>query len=157
MVIPMVEVRHLDYFVAVVEQGSLRGAAQKLGVTQPALTKAIRRLEDSFGVPLFDRQARGMALTAYGTALLRHARDLQTSTQAAWDEITALRSGVAGLVKVGAGPSWQDSVLPEAIRELRVHRPGVRVQVFGASDDQLKTMLQGGAVDLVLAAVPDTP
>lgn len=153
----MVEVRHLDYFVAVVEQGSLRAAAEKLGVTQPALTKAVRRLEDSFGVPLFDRQARGMTLTAYGTALLRHARDLQTSAQAAWDELAALRSGVAGLVKIGAGPSWQDSILAGAISELRALRSGVRVQVFGGSDDQLKAMLQHGAVDFILAAVPDTP
>jgi DNA-binding transcriptional LysR family regulator len=99
-----VELRNLEYFLAVVEHGSLRAAAQQLGVTQPALTKAVRRLEDSFGVLLFERRARGVALTTYGSALVRHARDLRSSVRAAWDELGALRTGSAGLVRVGRAP-----------------------------------------------------
>jgi DNA-binding transcriptional LysR family regulator len=152
-----VELRNLEYFLAVVEHGSLRAAAQQLGVTQPALTKAVRRLEDSFGVLLFERRARGVALTTYGSALVRHARDLRSSVRAAWDELGALRTGSAGLVRVGAGPSWQDTILPEAIASLRADRPGVRVQAVGGSDHEVKAQLKGGGLDLVLAAVPDTP
>ena len=135
----------------------MRAAAQELGVTQPALTKAIRRLEDSFGAPLFDRRARGVAPTVYGTALLRHAKDVKAALQAAQEEVDALRSGGAGLVKIGAGPSWQDAVLPDAIAELRANRPGVRIHVTGGGDDQLKEQLKSGALDFVLAAVPETP
>jgi DNA-binding transcriptional LysR family regulator len=153
----MFDLRTVDYFLTAVSRGSLRAAAQDLGVTQPALTKAIRRLEDSFGAPLFDRKARGVTPTIYGTALLRHAREVKAAMAAACDEIDALRTGSAGLVKVGAGPSWQDSVLPEAIAELRATRPGVRVHVTGGGDDQLKEQLKSGALDFVLAAVPETP
>ncbi len=152
----MFDLRTVDYFLMAVARGSLRAAAQDLGVTQPALTKAIRRLEDSFGVPLFDRQARGVTPTVYGTAILRHAKDVKAALGAAWDEVEALRTGGAGLVKIGAGPSWQDAVLPEAIAELRTVRPGVRVHVTGSNDDQLKEQLKSGALDFVLAAVPET-
>jgi DNA-binding transcriptional LysR family regulator len=153
----MFDLRTIDYFLTAVSRGSLRAAAQDLGVTQPALTKAIRRLEDSFGAPLFDRKARGVAPTVYGTALLRHAREVKAAMGAAWDEVQALRTGSAGLVKIGAGPSWQDAVLPDAIADLRIIHPGVRVHVTGGGDDQLKDQLKGGALDFVLAAVPETP
>lgn len=152
----MIDLRTLDYFLAAVARRSLREAARQLGITQPALTKAIRRLEDSFGVPLFDRQARGVSPTVYGTALLRHAGDVKAALGAASEEIEALRTGSAGLVKVGAGPSWQDAVLPEAIIELRAGNPRIRVHVTGGGDDQLKGQLKSGALDLVLAAVPET-
>jgi DNA-binding transcriptional LysR family regulator len=56
----MIDLRTLEYFLVAAGRRSLRAAAQDLGITQPALTKAIRRLEESFGVPLFDRQARGV-------------------------------------------------------------------------------------------------
>lgn len=153
----MLDLRTLDYFLTAVARRSLRAAARQLGVTQPALTKAIRRLEESLGVPLFDRQARGVSPTVYGTALLRHARDVKAAFGAAREEIEALRTGSAGLVKVGAGPSWQDAVLPEAISDLRTGNPRIRVHVTGGGDDQLKEQLKSGVLDLVLAAVPETP
>ena len=153
----MFDWRTVDYFLATVARGSLRAAARDLGVTQPALTKAIRRLEDSFGAPLFDRQVRGVTPTVYGTAVLRHAKDVKAALRAAQEEVEALRTGSAGLVKIGAGPSWQDAVLPEAIGELRKSRPNVRVHVMGGGDDQLKEHLKSGALDFVLAVVPETP
>lgn len=153
----MFELRTIDYFLAAVARRSLRAAAQDLGVTQPALTKAIRRLEDTVGAPLFERQARGVRPTAYGVALLRHAKDVQSAVRAAREELDALRTGSAGLVNIGAGPSWQDAVLPGAIAELRRTRPGVRIHVIGGGDDQLKEQLKSGSLDFVLAAVPETP
>ena len=66
----MFDLRTVDYFFTAVSRGSLRAAAQDLGVTQPALTKAIRTAwRNSFGAPLFDRKARGVTPTVYGTAV----------------------------------------------------------------------------------------
>lgn len=152
----MFELRTIDYFLAVVARRSMRAAAQDLGVTQPALTKAIRRLEDSFGAPLFERQARGVTPTAYGAAVLRHAKDVKAALGAAYDEVAALKSGSEGLIKIGAGPSWQETVLPDAIADLRTVRPGIRVHITGGGDDQLKEQLKSGSLDFVLAAVPET-
>ena len=151
------EFRNLDYFLRVVDAGSLRGAAHGLQVTQPALTKAVRRLEDSLGVPLFTRQARGVTLTIYGESLLRHARELKRSQEIARDEIDALRTGVSGLIRIGIGPSWQEAIVPDAITELCATRPGVRVHVAGGGDDSLKALLKAGTLDMVIAAVPETP
>ncbi len=152
----MFELRTIDYFLAVVARRSMRAAALDLGITQPALTKAIRRLEDSFGAPLFERQARGVTPTAYGVAVLRHAKDVKAALGTALEEVAALKSGSEGLIRIGAGPSWQETILPEAIAELRSVRPRIRLHITGGGDDQLKEQLKSGALDFVLAAVPET-
>ena len=151
------EIRAVDYFLAVAEHGSLRAAAQALGITQPALTKAVRRIEDLAGARLFDRTARGVRPTVYGEAMLRHARNLRVSLRASRVEITALKAGAAGVVRIGAGPSWERVILPDAITEFRTRRPGVRIHVLGGPDDALKLRLRDGALDLVLAATQDAP
>jgi DNA-binding transcriptional LysR family regulator len=152
-----VDLRALEYFAAVAERGTVRGAAARLGTSQPALTKAIRRLEDEMGVVLFDRQARGMTPTAYGRTLLRHARNLQGSLKEAREEIAALRAGIAGRIRIGAGPSWERAVLPQAITCFTGAQPGVQIHVLGGADDALKAQLRAGDLDFVLAATPDAP
>ncbi|HUB49634.1 MAG TPA: LysR family transcriptional regulator [Acetobacteraceae bacterium] len=151
------DIRAVDYMLAVAEHGSLRAAAQAVGVTQPALTKAIRRIEDEAGAPLFHRTARGVHPTVYGEAMLRHARNLRVSLRSATVEIAALKAGTAGVVRIGAGPSWERAILPEAIAAFRAHRPDVRILVLGGTDDFLKLRLRDGLLDLVLAATPDAP
>lgn len=151
------DLRAIAYFAAVAEAGTVRGAAARLGISQPALTKAIRRLEDEVGVVLFDRQARGVTLTAYGRTLLRHARNLQASHKEAREEIAALRAGIAGRVRMGAGPSWERIVLPDAIACFTRRQPGVQIHVLGGADDALKAQLRAGDLDFVLAATPDAP
>ncbi|HEY1931941.1 MAG TPA: LysR family transcriptional regulator [Acetobacteraceae bacterium] len=151
------DIRAVDYLLAVGEHRSLRAAAQALGITQPALTKAVRRIEDENGVPLFHRSARGVRPTVYGEAMLRHARNLRVSLRASKVEIAALKSGATGVVRIGAGPSWERAVLPEALAAFRAHRPEVRIHVLGGTDDFLKEHLRNGVLDLVLAATPDAP
>jgi DNA-binding transcriptional LysR family regulator len=149
------ELRNIEYFLAVAAEGSMRAAAKKLGLTQPALTKAMRRLEDEAGVSLFDRRSRGVSLTVYGQCFLRHARNIRAGMADAECEIQALRNGTSGLVRVGAGPSWQTRVLPEAIARFRHSRPDVQLRVLGGTDDVLKAELRGGTLDLVVAAMPE--
>ena len=149
------ELRNIEYFLAVAAEGSMRAAAKKLGVTQPALTKAMHRLESETGVTLFDRRSRGVSLTVYGESFRRHARTIRAGMAEAESEIRALRDGTSGLVRLGAGPSWQGRVIPDAIRRFRNDRPGVRLQVIGGTDDVLKAELRAGHLDLVVAAVPE--
>ncbi len=149
------ELRTIEYFSTVASEGSMRGAAKKLGLSQPALTKAMRRLEDEIGVNLFDRRSHGVVLTVFGECFLRHARTLRAGMTEAASEIAALRDGTTGLVRIGAGPSWQSRVIPDAIRRFRDLRPGVRLQIVGGIDHALKAQLRAGALDMVVAAVPD--
>ena len=148
------ELRDIEYFVAIASERSMRAAALKLGLTQPALTKAIRRLEDSVGVPLFDRGARGVSLTVYGDALLRHARTLKAGMAEVASELEALKDGTAGLVRIGAGPRWQQWVLPEAIRRFRETHPNVQLAILGGTDDVIKEQLSEGALDFIIASIP---
>jgi LysR family transcriptional regulator of gallate degradation len=151
------DLRSVAYFAAVAERGTMRGAAAQLGISQPALTKAIRRLEDEVGAVLFDRQPRGVALTGYGHTLLRHARNVQASLKEAHQEMAALRAGIAGRIRIGAGPSWERGVLPQAITRFTAAQPRVQIHVLGGADDALKAQLRTGDLDFVLAAIPDAP
>ena len=145
--------RVAEYLIEVAKSGSLRGAADRLGVTQPTLTKAMRRLEDEVRAPLFTRTARGVTLTVYGEAVLRHARAIRASVKEAHEEVAALKQGLGGRVRIGAGPSWQRSVLPEAVEAFRAEWPRVHLEIAGGMDDQLKARLRAGDLDIVLAAM----
>ncbi|MGP1397711.1 MAG: LysR family transcriptional regulator [Inquilinaceae bacterium] len=149
------ELRTIAYFLTVAEEGSLRAAARKLGLTQPALSKAVRRLEDEIGASLFDRRARGVELTVYGRSFHRHAQALHANMTDAQSEMNALRRGTAGLVRLGAGPSFLARIVPDALRTFRRRHPDVVVQVSGGLDDALKASLRAGRLDLVFAALPD--
>ena len=149
------ELRDIDYFLAVSSERSMRAAATRLGLTQPALSKAIRRLEDEVGAVLLDRDARGVALTVYGRSFLRHARSLQAGMTEASSEIRALAAGTAGLVRLGAGPRWQQWLLPEAIRRFRSAHPDVQLLVTGGTDDVLKEQLSAGELDFIVASIPE--
>ncbi|WP_333834745.1 LysR family transcriptional regulator [Rubrimonas sp.] len=149
------DLRAIDHFLAITEHGSLRAAAESRGVSQPALSKAVKRLEDEFRAPLLDRKARGVVPTPFGEALIRHARHLRANIRDAEEEIAALRLGIGGQVRIGAGPSWLGDLLPAAIARFRTVRPDIRIQVRSGMDETLKAQLRNGALDLVLAAISD--
>lgn len=146
--------RAAEFLIVVARSESLRVAADILGVSQPTLTKAMRRLEDEIGASVLHRTSRGVSLTVYGEAVLRHAHAIQASVSEAREEVAALKQGLGGRVRIGAGPSWQRSVLPEAMEMFRQEWPRVRLEVFGGMDDRLKTLLRAGELDIVLAAMP---
>jgi DNA-binding transcriptional LysR family regulator len=96
-----------------------------------------------------------VALTDYGLIFLRHARALRASYADAIVELRALRAGTAGMVRIGAGPSWHGTLLPRAIDIFRGSRPAVRLAIQHGVDGTLKAQLRRGDLDLVLAAVPE--
>jgi DNA-binding transcriptional LysR family regulator len=102
---------------------------------------------------LFERGARGVRATVAGEAFLRHARNLRATLREASRELDALQRGMAGHVRIGAGPSWQGTLLPEAIAAFRLTHAQVRIQVVGGMDAELKARLRAGELDFVLAAV----
>jgi DNA-binding transcriptional LysR family regulator len=149
------ELRQLLQVLATSEHRSIGKAAQHLGLSQPALTKSIKRLERELGVTLFEREPRGVTTTEFGRILLRHAKLMQIELDQVKGEIDALKGGHAGSVVVGAGPSWLSRFLPLAVSRLLAKRPGVRVEVTGGFDDLLIRGLRQGDFDLVVAALPE--
>ena len=145
----------LRYFNAVARHGSFSAAARALGVTQPGLTKAVRRLEGALECSLFVRLPRGVALTEQGRALLRHASQLDVQLQDAREEVRALARGAVGVLRIGAGPSWLSRALPRIVAELAAQYPGLSFQVEGGFNRGLTEALRAGDLHLVVSALPD--
>lgn len=149
------DLSQLRYFDAVARHGSFSAAARALGITQPGLTKAVRRLEASLDCNLFRRLARGVALTEQGEALLRHANQLNVQLLDAREEVRALSRGAIGCIRIGAGPSWLTSALPGIVAKMAADYPGLTFRVLGGFKGNLIELLRSGDLDLVVSALPD--
>lgn len=144
------DARQLSAFLAIVDHGSLGRAAEALHITQPALSRTIKRLETQLGAALFDRYSKGMALGAIGQALLPHARLLQREAAHAEEEIRAMRGLAKGTIRVGAIGSVASLVLPLAIGRVLQHWPQLQVQVLEGVWDRLADALVRHEIDLAL-------
>lgn len=148
------DLRRLEHLRRAAEAGSLSAAAAQLGLSQPALTKSVRLLEDEVGVPLLERRARGVVSTRYGEALLRRTHRVGALLEDALREIAALRGDAEDEVAIGAGPTWLREALPEVIADAIRDRPGLRVRVEAGFDDGLLRSLRTGSLDAVVAELP---
>ncbi|MFZ4285244.1 LysR family transcriptional regulator [Variovorax sp. HJSM1_2] len=143
----------LRCFLAVLEHRTLTAAASALCITQPALSKSIRRLEEELGVPLFERTPGGMVVTSYGIALAHRARLMELESQRAHAELALLRGGGVGTVTIGIGPLWSVYGLPEVIAELTQAHPSLRIRVVPGVLNTLLPQLLRGELDMVCAAL----
>ncbi len=147
----------LRQFLAVTKAGSISAGAQALAISQPAVSKAIHRLEQELGVALFARRARGIVLTRFGETLLRHAKLIETEWNFAQSELGAFRSGRTGHLRLGAGLYFGAALLPPAIAQLHARFPHLRVDLqIGANPQTLPSLLSGD-LDIVVARLPSSP
>jgi len=151
------DLRQLNAFVAIVSVGSLGRAADALHVTQPALSRTVRRLEQQIGSPLFERHSKGMQLTAIGNALLPHATLLLREAENATEEISAMRGLARGTIRVGAVGAIASLILPLAIEGVLKAWPQLTVSVIEGVWDRLAEGLVKHEIDLALSATAETP
>lgn len=142
-------------FLAVAATGSVSAAAGSLGVSQPALTKSIRRLESHYGLALFERRARGMALTPFGETLLAHAKLIDAQCRFADAEMQAFTKGATGRLRIGAGPFWGATVMPLAIVRLQQQLPNLEIELDVGVNTVIHPRLFAGDLDIVVCALPD--
>lgn len=147
--------RDLKYFETIAELGHLRQAAEKLGRTQPALTKAIQRLEEAFGSALFERKGRGLQLTAVGEVLQARARLLRATTEEAMREVSDYARGNAGHVRIGSGPIAADRVLPEICNLMLAEARDTTIDITIAPSLALRERLRAGDLDLLIGLMPE--
>lgn len=145
------DLRDLRYFETIAETGHVGRAAKKLFRTQPALTGAVRRLEETLGTALFERAGRGIRLTAAGAALQARARALRIASEDAVREITELGQGLAGLIRIGTVPTVARFLLPPLCREYLKEAPGVTFKTVIGHNDVLRTALKAGELDVVVS------
>ena len=145
----------LRYFVAVAEEGHVGRAAQRLGVSQPALTKGVQRLEHGLDVELFERGPKGMALTRVGTVFFERARHLCLGLDEAVQEVSDLHLGSIGTIRVGVSPIFADRLVAETFALLLRQRPGARARLAISLNDTLLASLRLGDLDLSINALDD--
>jgi len=146
--------RDLRYFEVAAQTENLGRAAETIARSQPALTKAIRRLEQTVGGPLFEKAGRGVRLTPIGQVLLEEARQLRVSAAEALRHVADFSQGVAGLVRIGSGTVSVGALLPQVCRLLLAQAPKAQVSIeVGASFDLLEQLRQK-QLDLVVGLLP---
>src|SRR5262245_34426830 len=122
------ELRHVRYFVAVAEEENVSRAALKLNVSQPALSRQIRDLEDELGFPLLERSAKSVRLTEAGRTFLIEARAVLQRAEDAVKAARAVATG-GGDLHVGYAPSLTARILPQTLRAFQATHPGLRVRL----------------------------
>jgi molybdate transport repressor ModE-like protein len=152
-----VELRHLVALRAVAQEQSFKGAAQRLGYSQSAVSQQIAMLERLVGQTLLERSTGGRAvsLTAAGSLLLKHAEAISARITTAKAEMDALAIGRTGVVRVGAFQTAGAKILPETLKLLLAQRPGVSVDLRESiSDLEHLEQLERGLLDLIFAVLP---
>lgn len=150
-----VSLRQLQIFRAVAELGSFSAAAERLHLSQPALSSAVRKLEDGLGARLFDRTTRQVVLTAEGEELTRLGTRLIDEFEAVAADLQDYLAQRRGRVVVAALPSLAAVTLPPALARFKADHPGVSVIIRDTLHDQIQELVESGAADFGLTVAPD--
>jgi DNA-binding transcriptional LysR family regulator len=150
------ETRDMTYVLAVDEHRGIGRAAEALGLTQPALSKAIQRVENALGVPLFDRGPTGMSATLAGQAFIRRATRIRLEYEDALKEVQGIRSGEHGLLRIGSSPSVPPDLIVTAGRRLLRERPVARLRLSRRFAGDLIEMVAAGQLDLAVVPLPES-
>jgi len=145
----------LNALVAAIEEGSLRSAARRAGVSQPALTKMIRELEIELETTLLTRSSRGVTPTAQGKVLYERAVKAQRELRSAVDEINQMDGRLIGELRVGAVPLAVMLLVPETLRTFVQEFPDIRLRVAEELYVAQLHKLRSGEVDITIGGIPD--
>ncbi|WLR92631.1 pca operon transcription factor PcaQ [Shinella zoogloeoides] len=150
MIDSRIKFRHLQTFVEVARQKSVMKAAELLHVSQPAVTKTIRELEEVLGVAVFERDGRGIRITRYGEVFLKHAGATLTALRQGFDSISQALSGDAPPIRIGALPTVSTRIMPRAMMLFLQEGTGARIKIVTGENAVLLEQLRVGDLDLVV-------
>ena len=147
-------IRQLEILVAAADAGTFSAASARLGISQPALSETIRRLETETGLRLFDRTTRSLELTADGRHAVAVAREVVRDFQVSLGSIADRSKGRRGRVTLAALPSVACAILPDAVRRFRKEFGGVDVTVHDVLHERAVAFVADGLADLALTTRP---
>ena len=142
------ELRHLRYFIGVAEEENVSRAALKLHVSQPALSRQIRDLEDELGFLLLERSAKSVRLTEAGRAFLTEARAVLQRAEEAVKAARAIATGARDELHIGYAPSLTARILPATLRAFQAELPHVRVRLHDYSTEEMLAGLREGKLQI---------
>lgn len=144
------ETRHIHLIRTIAIHSSISAAARQLGMSQPALTKILTRVEDQIGGRLFERRVRGVAITKSGQLFLDRMDRIDREMRFLMADVKSVETGLSGRVGVGIGQFWIGHIVPRVVSRLRHEAPEVQVQILTGTRDQLLELLHRGEIDLML-------
>ena len=155
--ISTIDAEALQLIAEIAEAGSLSAAARRAGLTQPALTKQLARIERALGVPLFVRSIRGVQPTDYGQALMPRARTVRAQLRQAAEDLAQLRGQREGRVTIAISHLATIALLPRVIAGFREQWPAVTLRVVSPAFPYRLGGLREGAPDFAIAQLPAQP
>ena len=144
------EIKDMQAFYAVVQEGNISHAALRLDVAQPALSRQMKRLEEGLGVQLFERGSRRIRLTEAGSRLYARVEHILSMVDGTVREITEIGSGLAGTIRLGTVTSSGALLLPELMREFHQRVPQVTFQIWEAEGTRVLEMLDSRVIEIGL-------
>lgn len=143
------DIREMEYFVAIAQHKNLTHAAAQLYVSQPALTKYIQRLEEELGLTLFEKIGKQLELTYAGTRYLHYVNQFLSVNHNLENELMEIKKAHTGLLRVGMPPFRFSFVLPAVLPEFKKKYPHVELELVEESSARLDELLLEGKLDLV--------
>lgn len=147
---PEFDVQTLRVVKAIGDEGSITGAADALGLSQPAVSQQMKRLEQRLGIAVVERVGRRVRLTEAGRILARHAPAVTTALDAASEELDELRGLKVGRVRLVGFPSASPSVIPRLLADLALHHPGVSLTYVEAEPPEAVAAVREDRADIAL-------
>ncbi len=147
------ETQQLRHLLAAVETGNLLKAAEKSFISQSGLSRSIKRLEDTLGVPLLIRGPKGVEPTVYGVSVLRRARLILNEINNCRGEVRAIEEARVGEVKLGITQNYGDYLVPELIASIRRDRPGMRFIIVADGFLELLDLVRTETIDFAFGLI----
>lgn len=151
------ELRDIEYFAVVAQHRHVGRAADSLEMSQSALSKSLRRIENSIGAKIVKRTPKGVDLTSVGTALLSHMRRLQVAKDDVAREVSDLIQGRAGDVRIGISNGFAEDLVGKAGGVLLKEAAKVKLSIKIVTTDGLLSDLRNGEFDLAVSSIPASP
>ena len=142
------EIKDMRAFYAIVEEGNISHAAQRLDIAQPALSRQMKRLETALGVQLFERGSRRIRLTDAGRVMYARVEHILGMVDGTVREITEIGSGVAGSIRLGTITTSGAMLLPELISEVHSRYPNVTYQIWEAEGARILELLDNRVIEI---------
>jgi len=147
----------LELFLKIVDTGSVSGAGRQANLTQPAVSRSLKLLEEEVGADLFDRQGRGLLLTAAGRALIPCARQLVRDSERARLQVQRAAVDAYFDLRVGTVDSLGTHVLPRCLASLQAEHPDLKLKLWMSRTQNLLERVERGALDLAFVAYSGPP
>jgi DNA-binding transcriptional LysR family regulator len=153
----MIDIKDIEAFLAILDEGSISKAAEKLGITQPALSLKLKKMEADLGVPLFQRTPRAMIPLETCMVIEAPARDIVTKLESVRERLAERISEVKGIVRVGCLTGWVNTLTLPLVMVSRKETPHIQIKIEAGQTGELLRSLSLGQLDLAIVARPFEP